>query len=184
MKDNKSAFNANIYDENIVCTLPYYKEFGAQIIDLVRIIGKKEAKKKLEGKDVTFVTAGSQDLKFESEFDVVTAVQSHHYFMPDERRTAVENCYKALREGGVFVTFENIRMTTEESDLIAMKRWLQFQAEHGISPEKVQFQIERRDVETHPITVEEHIKLLRECGFKAVDILWTSYLQAGIWAIK
>lgn len=222
MKDNKSAFNANIYDENIVCTLPYYKEFGAQIIDLVRTIGKKdidwldtgcgtgtlalcalqnrsdirftlcdpsegmleEAKKKLEGKDVTFVTAGSQDLKFESEFDVVTAVQSHHYFMPDERRTAVENCYKALREGGVFVTFENIRMTTEESDLIAMKRWLQFQAEHGISPEKVQFQIERRDVETHPITVEEHIKLLRECGFKAVDILWTSYLQAGIWAIK
>ena len=143
-----------------------------------------EAKEKLSGRDIRFLNVPSQLLEFESEFDVVTAVQSHHYFMPDERRTAVENCYKALREGGVFVTFENIRMTTEESDLIAMKRWLQFQAEHGISPEKVQFQIERRDVETHPITVEEHIKLLRECGFKAVDILWTSYLQAGIWAIK
>ena len=35
-----------------------------------------------------------------------------------------------------------------------------------------------------PITIEEHIKLLRECGFKSVDVLWTSYLQAGFWAVK
>ena len=31
---------------------------------------------------------------------------------------------------------------------------------------------------------EEHIKLLRECGFRSVDLLWTSYLQAGFWAVK
>ncbi|MCR5383775.1 MAG: hypothetical protein K6E72_03925 [Saccharofermentans sp.] len=39
MKDNKSAYNSNIYDENIVSTLPYYREYHNQIIDLVKAMG-------------------------------------------------------------------------------------------------------------------------------------------------
>ena len=42
---------------------------------------------------------------------------------------------------------------------------------------------EESDVEVFPITIEEHITLLREAGFKSVDILWTSYLRAGFCAM-
>ena len=70
------------------------------------------------------------------------------------------------------------------SDRIALKRWVAFLEEHGNTPEEVQFQIDRRGVEVLPITIEEHIRLLRGVGFKTVDLLWTSYLQAGFWAIK
>ena len=121
---------------------------------------------------------------FESEFDVVTAVQSHHYLQPEERKDAVGKCYRALRKNGVFITFENIRMTTEESDAIALSRWAQFLADHGNSEEDVQMHLNRRGIEVFPITIEEHIRLLRECGFRSVDLLWTSYLQAGFWAVK
>lgn len=143
-----------------------------------------EAEKKLKGHDITFINKASHEFEFDSEFDVITAVQCHHYYQPDEREEAVRNCCKALKESGVFVTFENIRMSTDESDAIALNRWVKFLEDHGNSKEEIQMQLDRRGVETFPITIEEHINLLRKCGFKSVDLLWTSYLQAGLWAVK
>ena len=222
MNDNKSAYNSGIYDENIVLTLPYYREYHNQITDLVKTMGKKDidwldtgcgtgtlarrvsdlrddvrftlcdpsdkmldiAREKLQGRDIRVFNIPSQMMTFDSGFDVVTAVQSHHYLKPDERRTAVENCFRALKSGGIFITFENIRMTTEESDKIALKRWEGFLSDHLKDPDIVKMHIDRRGVEVFPITIEEHLKLLREAGFKSVDVLWTSYLQAGLWAVK
>ena len=222
MIDNRSAYNSNVYDANIVSTLPYYREYHNQIIDLVRTTGLKDicwldtgcgtgtlanrvleeredirftlcdpseqmldrAREKLQGKDIRFLNRQSQDLDFDSEFDVVTAVQCHHYLQPEARRTAVMNCWRALKDNGIFITFENIKMTTEESDRIALKRWENFLSDHLNDPDKVAHHMNRRGVEVFPITIEEHIKLLRECGFSSVDVLWTSYLQAGFWAIK
>ena len=143
-----------------------------------------EAKEKLSGADIRYFNISSQQLSFESEFDVVTAVQSHHYLQPEERTEAVSKCYHALRENGVFITFENIRMSADSSDAIALSRWAQFLTDHGNSKEDVQMHLNRRGVEVFPITIEEHIRLLRECGFRSVDLLWTSYLQAGLWAVK
>lgn len=222
MRDNKSAYNANKYDENIVSTLPYYREYHNQIIDLVKAMGIKDiewldtgcgtgtlasrvsecrddvrftlcdpseqmleiAKSKLEGRDIRTFNIPSQQMTFESEFDVVTAVQSHHYLQPDERKTAVGNCYRALKDNGVFIAFENIRMTTESSDKIALKRWENFLSDHLKDPAVVKMHMDRRGVEVFPITIEEHIKVLREAGFRSVDVLWTSYLQVGFWAVK
>lgn len=143
-----------------------------------------EAKEKLAGEDIRFFNISSQQMMFESEFDVVTAVQSHHYLKREERKTAVSKCYQALRENGVFITFENIRMSSDDSDAIALNRWAHFLDEHGNSAEDVQMHIDRRGAEVFPITIEEHISVLRECGFKSVDLLWSSYLQAGFWALK
>lgn len=222
MIDNRSAYNSNVYDANIVSTLPYYREYHNQIIDLVRTTGLKDicwldtgcgtgtlanrvleerkdvrftlcdpseqmldrAKEKLQGKDIRFLNMQSQDLDFDSEFDVVTAVQCHHYLQPEARRTAVKNCWRALKDNGIFITFENVKMTTDESDRIALKRWENFLSDHLNDPDKVAHHMNRRGVEVFPITIEDHIKLLRECGFSSVDVLWTSYLQAGFWAIK
>ena len=116
--------------------------------------------------------------------DVVTAIQCHHYLSLEARENAVKACYKALKESGVFIAFENIKMETDVADAIALKRWQTFLEDHGNSPEDVKMHIERRGVEVFPITIREHIELLKKCGFRSVNILWTSYLQAGFWAIK
>ena len=222
MRDNKSAHNSSVYDDRITSVLPYYREYHAQIIDLVdkldipnpnwldtgcgtgtlaaRVFEMRDdvrftladpsvgmlekAKEKLSGRDVEFINQSSLEISFTDEYDIVTAVQSHHYLQKDERKRAVQNCYEALKESGLFVTFENICMSDPKSDEIAMKRWVAFLEEHGNTPEEVQIQKDRRGVETLPITIEEHINLLRDCGFRSVDLLWTSYLQAGFWAIK
>ena len=222
MKDNKSAYNARVYDSHIIDVLPYYQEYHKQVIDLVKATGQEapawldtgcgtgtlalkaletfpeaqltlcdpspkmleEAKDKLQGKDITFFNRSSQQMTFIDTFDVITAIQCHHYLKPHERKDAVGHCYNALKESGLFITFENIKMATDESDAIGLKRWVTFLEEHGNSAEDVKMHINRRGVEVFPITIEEHIALLKECGFRSVNLLWVSYLQAGFWAIK
>lgn len=142
------------------------------------------AKAKLAGNDVRFFNISSEQLDFENEFDVVTAIQCHHYLSPEGRENAVRACYKALKDSGVFITFENIKMETDAADTVALRRWQTFLEEHGNSPEDVKMHIERRGVEVFPITITQHLDLLKKCGFRSVNVLWTSYLQTGFWALK
>ncbi len=142
------------------------------------------AKEKLSGKNITYHNIPSDRLDFDNEFDVVTAIQSHHYFDEETREIAVKNCYRALKKSGIFIAFENIRMSTGESDKIALKRWKTFLEEHGNSVEDVKMQLERRGSQVFPITIEKHLQLLKKCGFSSVNLLWSSYLQAGFWAQK
>lgn len=143
------------------------------------------AKSKLaECNNVEFRNISLQKLDYKCEFDIVTAIQAHHYLRIEERKRAVKNCYEALKEGGMFVTFENIAMSTENSEKLAITRWKNYMLSHGRTEEQTKNHMKRRGTELFPITIEEHINLLKEIGFKSVDLLWSSYLQVGFFAIK
>ncbi len=51
------------------------------------------------------------------KYDVVTAIQVHHYLSEKDRRLVVEKCCRALKAGGLFFTFENIANTKGTSTL-------------------------------------------------------------------
>jgi tRNA (cmo5U34)-methyltransferase len=150
----------------------------------------EQAKGKLsfypEGK-VEFLKASStqefsQELK--EKLDVITAIQCHHYLSLEDRARATSVCYNLLNEGGIYITFENIRPLTEEGITIGKRYWGSFQSSHGRSKEEIEKHLERFDTEYFPITVEEHLKLLRETGFRTVELFWYSYMQAGFYCIK
>lgn len=222
MKNNASAYNANDYDSRVCSVIPYYREFHAQIISLVRALGLErikwldtgcgtgnlaekvlrelgaaeltlcdpsegmlaESAQKLDGCGVQFVHAPTQELQFANEFDIVTAVQAHHYLDAETRAEATRRCWNALRPGGIYITFENIKMSSETSDMAARKRYARFLRENGKTEEETAAHLARFGSEVFPITAEQHLNLLRDCGFTSADILWTSYVQAGFWAIK
>ena len=131
------------------------------------------------------VPMGTQNLpKNMAKTDVITAIQSHHYVSPKERVRATEVCFELLTKGGVYVTFENTRPFTNEGIEIGKENWKNFQLAQGRHSDTVQKHIERFDVEYHPITVEEHLSMLRRAGFSSVEMLWYSYMQAGFYGIK
>ena len=53
-----------------------------------------------------------------------------------------------------------------------------------VSGIQVKNEVQRFDVDYFPITIEEHLKLYRNCGFATVEILWFSCIQAGFYCIK
>ncbi len=116
--------------------------------------------------------------------DVITAIQCHHYLSRENRAKAVRKCYELLENGGIFITFENISPFTEEGISVGKRYWGEFQSEHGRSKGEIENHLERFGTEYFPITVEEHLKLLRKTGFMTIEIFWYSYMQAGFYCIK
>lgn len=148
------------------------------------------AKRKLSGsKRVTFLKPScTQDITPEGagigSFDVVTAIQSHHYLSKEERARATGACRYLLKEGGIFVTFENVRPLTAKGTKIGKQLWKRHQLDSGREPQTVESHIERFGRVFFPLTVEEHLSLLRMAGFSVVELLWYSCMQAGFYCVK
>jgi len=115
---------------------------------------------------------------------VISAIQCHHYGGEAVRRRATAVCHELLEPGGLYVTFENIRPDTAQGVKVSLDRWLRFQREAGRTPQAVEDHRSRFDRNYFPITVAEHLQLLRATGFTVVEIFWLSQMQAGFYAVK
>ena len=112
------------------------------------------------------------------------AIQTHHYLNMEDRIKATDNCYKLLKDNGIYVTFENIRPGNDEVLDFQLDRWMNFQLSKGRSKKSVSEHRKRFGVKYFPIKVSEHLELLNSVGLRIVEIFWLSYLQAGFFCIK
>ncbi len=116
--------------------------------------------------------------------DVVTAIQCHHYLREDGRIRAVKACFRALKQDGLFVAFENVAPRTGLGVQFGLKAWKAFLIAQGRTEEEADKHLARYGTEFFPITVEQHLHWLSDVGFKAVELFWFSHVQAGFYAIK
>ncbi|MDP4143843.1 MAG: class I SAM-dependent methyltransferase [Bacillota bacterium] len=149
----------------------------------------REAKLKLHKflkEKIKYIPSATQYIELdESERpDIITAIQAHHYLSREEREKATIKCYDLLRDGGIYITFENIRPFTVVGTNNGKEYWKQFQISCGKTSLEAEKHMDRFGVEYFPITVEEHLSLLRKSGFKVVELFWYSYMQAGFYCIK
>ncbi len=145
-----------------------------------------QAKKKLSSyNNVKFLEPNpSHEIKLKIKPEIVTAILSHHYMGKEERLEAIDSIYNLLDENGIYIMFENISPFTKEGVKIGKKYWKDFQISNGKSHDEVEAHISRFNKEYYPITVEEHLSMLRNTGFITVELFWYSYMQAGFYCIK
>lgn len=118
-------------------------------------------------------------------FDVVTAIQCHHYYADEAGRArALARCFALLASGGAFVTFENVRAATPEGDAIARSRWGAWLRRQGRGEQAIEEQLAREGTRFFPIRVDQHERLLRAAGFATVEVIWRAYSQAGFLCVK
>lgn len=142
------------------------------------------ARERFAAENMEFCLSDVRELDFRNEFDVVTAVQVNHYFKGAERERAVRKCFDALKLNGIFISFENFAPNSESVRELYLDRWKSFQLEQGRSPKQCGEHIGRYGREYFPITLSEQLQLMKDCGFRAAEILWLSYMQAGFLGIK
>ena len=131
-------------------------------------------------------SCGSQEInKYLSEkVDVITALQVHHYLSKEEREIATKNCYDLLNEHGIYITFENIKPLSEDGIQIGLNRWGSYQEKMGKDKESVVKHKARFNKAYFPITILEHLELLKNTGFDVYEVFWMSQMQCGFYAIK
>ena len=221
MNDNATSHSAVEYDSGVVKTIPYYREFHPQALDLIRQKGDvktaldvgcgtglfeamlleafpevqitavdsseqmlEKAKERISSEQIQYLCRRAEEMDYESAFDVVTAIQVHHYLHEDQRELATRNAYRALKPGGLYISFENVIPGEAELRAPELERWKRFQVHQGKTPEQAEAHAQRCGVNYFPISVEQHIALLRKTGFQLVYVFWKSYMQMGILGIK
>lgn len=142
------------------------------------------ARQKIGFSSVEFLKLPIEKINYDLQFDVITSVLVNHYMTHEERIIAVRNCYHALKEEGIFITFENFAPCDEAMKNLYLKRWKKYQYSKGKSMKECEKHLSRYNTEYFPITIQEQIKILRDCGFMSVEIFWCSYMQVGILARK
>lgn len=134
--------------------------------------------------EAEFIVSDISDLSFCGEFDIVTAVLVGHYLKIPERKAALENCFRALKKGGILITAENFAPSGDFLEKLYLKRWESFQLEQGKAPEACRRHLERYGKSYFPITISESLDLLRGCGFAESEVLALSCCQAAFIAVK
>ena len=97
---------------------------------------------------------------------------------------AVRNCYNALKKEGIYITFENFAPRDETTKKLYLKRWEKYQCGKGKSIKECEEHLSRYGTEYFPITIQEQIRILKDCGFRSIEIFLCSYMQVGILARK
>ncbi len=148
----------------------------------------KSRLKRTDGKRVTFLppapTVVLPAYKDLLKPQVITAILCHHYLQKEQRRKATDICYRLLEHGGVYITVENTLPDSVEGTRLTLERWKRFQVEHGRPAIAAEKHAGRLNSEYFPITVPEHLALLKETGFKTGELFWKSQMQAGFYAVK
>jgi tRNA (cmo5U34)-methyltransferase len=141
-----------------------------------------------DGKRVTFLppvpTEGLPAYKEVLKPQVITAILCHHYLQKEQRRKATEICYQLLESGGLYITVENTLPDSIKGTRLTLERWKRFQVEHGRTAIAAEKHAGRLNSEYFPITVPEHLELLKETGFRTVELFWKSQMQAGFYAVR
>ena len=130
-----------------------------------------------------YVTNPTDRLNFgDCTLDVVTAMFCHHYYEDiEDKKKAIINCFRMLKEGGLFITAEHVRHEDQES---ADREWVSFMTGAGLPDEFAAEMVSRRDKEYFPLTESAHMELLKGCGFSEIEVFWSTCSDIGIIARK
>lgn len=142
------------------------------------------ARQKIGSSYVEFLKLSTEEINYNSQFDVISAILVNHYLAYEERMIAVRNCYNALKKEGIYITFENFAPCGEIMKKLYLKRWEKYQYSKGKSIKECEKHLSRYNTEYFPITIQKQIRILKECGFRSIEIFWCSYMQVGILARK
>ena len=143
-----------------------------------------EAKRTIGRDNVDFICSPTHQLELESSsLDVITAILSHHYYADIvSKKEAISNCYRMLKDGGVYVMVEHTVYDDAQNRMDA--EWRLYMESNGLDAESIQNMFDRRNTFYFPLTESQHIKLLKEIGFSEIEVFWNSCSDIGICARK
>lgn len=142
------------------------------------------ARQKISSSYVEFLKLSTEEINYNSQFDVITAILVNHYLAHEERMIVAKNCYNALKKEGIYITFENFAPCDETMKNLYLKRWEKYQYSKGKSIKECEKHLSRYNTEYFSITIQEQIRILKQCEFRSIEIFWCSYMQVGILARK
>lgn len=191
LEKNKTKSILDMGCSNGLSLEPYAHKFGAHArykgIDVSEPM-LEEAKKRFQGFiKVNLMDIDYMDLRTDFPNDIYSLIQSilTIQFTPIEyRQMIIQRVYDNLCNGGAFIMVEKVLGNTNELNEIMIGEYLKMKKQNGYTNE----QIERKKLSLEgvlvPVTSNWNMDLLKQAGFKKIDVFWRWMNFEGYIAIK
>jgi len=116
--------------------------------------------------------------------DLVVMNYTLQFIDPDKRPGVLGNIHRGLREGGVFVLSEKIKVDEAQVQALLTELYYDFKRRNGYSELEIAQKREALENVLRPITPEQQLAALRAAGFTKVDMIFRWYNFASYLAIR
>lgn len=118
-------------------------------------------------------------------YDVVTSILSIQFTPIEYRQHIIQNIYNSLsNSNGCFIMVEKVLGNTDNINKLFVKNYYDMKKQNGYTEE----QIERKRLSLEgvlvPVTSDWNVDLLKQAGFRQVDVFWKWMNFVGYIAIK
>ncbi len=135
--------------------------------------------------DTEYINDDFYRFSFDKQYDVVvSSLALHHLVTPDDKSDFYKKIYSGLKSGGMLVNADSVLASTETLQNMYMQQWKSFMYKNVSEREVESKWIPKYYEEDRPASLIEHLDMLREIGFAAVDVIWKYYNYAVFAAMK
>jgi tRNA (cmo5U34)-methyltransferase len=185
--------------ETVIDLIPYHREDTFRVLDLgagtglltslilsrfpkatptVIDISEKmlaKARERFEGKhEVRFCVMDYAVAQLPGEFDLVVSAISIHHLFDSEKRTLFQRVFHALEPGGAFIHAELVKGSTDYSEALCKKMWLDHLHRTDLTGDQLSVIRERMSYD-RTTELQTQLDWLTEAGFEDVDCYYKYY---------
>lgn len=136
------------------------------------------AKQKV-GVDTKLIQADFNTFDFSEKYDaVVSSLALHHLETDEDKLNFYKKIYGALNSGGIFINIDVVLGSDEALQNVYMEKWKAFMISSTSKQEVEQKWLPSYYAEDRPAKLISHIYMLKECGFKGIDVAYKCYNYA------
>jgi len=111
-----------------------------------------------------------------NRFDCIVSVHAiHHGRGAQVYHSLYRRIYRWLKPGGCFVCLDNVAGDTPELAALSYAAWADTLKSH-YSAEEISSIVATTIQEDSPLSLREHLEILRDCGFGRLDVVWKKYI--------
>lgn len=146
----------------------------ATLIDISEKMLAKARERFETQKDIFFSIMDYAASPLPRGYDLVVSAVSIHHLPDSEKRGLFGNIYEALLPGGTFIHAELVKGTTEITEALYQRVWLEYLKQTDLNADQLALISQRMSYDqTAPL--EDQLSWLRETGFEHVDCFYKYY---------
>ena len=128
------------------------------------------------GENVEYYTSDFYEYKFNDKYDVIiSSLALHHLENDEDKKMFYGKIYNALTDNGVFYNADMVLGSNSYLQDLYMLKWKTFMGKSVPLDEIENKWIEKYNAEDRPTGLMNHIDMMKETGFKNIDVVWKYY---------
>ena len=184
--------NTNVYDIGASTGIGLNNLISHHINKKVNYIGVdssaemlKKARNNLKNCNVTLINGDITNSDIEIyNASFITSILTLQFIPRRKRIQVIKKAYKGLNKGGALVIVEKVIGNNARFDEMFIELYHDFKLSNGLSEKEVFAKSKAIRGVMSPNTMQENIDILKEVGFKDIDIFFKWCNFAGIIAVK